>query len=79
MRTLALRIDWRAPVLATSLLLATSAGAAAGEHREHGAHEHGVAQLNLVLEGEKLLIELASPGVNIVGFEHAPGATRIDL
>jgi hypothetical protein len=41
-------------------------------HREHGAHEHGVAQLNVALEGNTLEIELESPAVNIVGFEHAP-------
>ena len=42
------------------------------EHRQHGAHQHGVAQLNIVLEGDALEIELASPAMNIVGFEHKP-------
>jgi Protein of unknown function (DUF2796) len=41
-------------------------------HREHGPHVHGVAELNVALDGNVLWIELNSPAVNIVGFEHAP-------
>lgn len=44
----------------------------AGEHRQHEAHEHGVAHLNVVLEGSNLAIELSSPAANVVGFEHPP-------
>ena len=44
----------------------------AGEHRQHGAHEHGVARLNLAVAGNSLAIELFSPAANIVGFEHHP-------
>jgi hypothetical protein len=43
------------------------------EHREHGTHEHGVAQLNVALDGNELWIELSSPAMNIVGFEYTPG------
>lgn len=43
------------------------------EHVEHiGAHVHGEAQLNIVLDGDDLEILLESPAMNIVGFEHAP-------
>ena len=42
------------------------------EHREHGAHEHGVAQLNIAQEGDTLQLELSSPAMNLVGFEHVP-------
>jgi hypothetical protein len=42
------------------------------EHRQLGSHEHGVGQLNVAQENETLNIELISPAVNIVGFEHAP-------
>lgn len=42
------------------------------EHGSLGAHEHGTAQLNVALDGETLEIELDSPAMNIVGFEHAP-------
>jgi ABC-type nickel/cobalt efflux system permease component RcnA len=44
------------------------------EHRQHDAHVHGIAALNLVLEGEELHIELDSPAANIVGFEHEPSS-----
>ncbi|WP_201244842.1 DUF2796 domain-containing protein [Halochromatium salexigens] len=44
------------------------------EHRRHGAHVHGVAALNLALEGNEVQIELGSPAANIVGFEHAPSS-----
>ena len=44
---------------------------AAGEHG-HGAHEHGVGQLNLAVEGDEVEIELTVPGADAVGFEHAP-------
>ena len=35
-----------------------------------GAHVHGVSELNIVIEGNKLEIQLRSPAINIVGFEH---------
>jgi hypothetical protein len=44
------------------------------EHRQHGAHVHGIAALNLALEGQEVHIELDSPAANIVGFEHAPSS-----
>lgn len=54
-------------------LLVTSNGLAEEDlHREHGAHTHGLAQLNIALEGDTLAIELESPAINIVGFEHKP-------
>lgn len=44
------------------------------EHASLGAHEHGVAQLNVALDGNTLEIELESPAMNLVGFEHAPSS-----
>jgi hypothetical protein len=41
------------------------------EHGSLGAHEHGVARLNAVLDGSTLELELDSPAMNLVGFEHA--------
>jgi hypothetical protein len=44
------------------------------EHAEHAsldAHEHGAAQLNVALEGTALELQLQSPAMNLVGFEHA--------
>jgi len=40
-------------------------------HGTLGAHEHGVAKLNAVLDGNTLELELDSPAMNLVGFEHA--------
>ena len=48
-------------------------------HREHAAHEHGVGQLNVVVEGDVLQLELVSPAMNIVGFEHKPETHRQEL
>jgi hypothetical protein len=42
------------------------------EHRQHEVHQHGVAQLNLALDGHTIYLELDSPGSNIIGFEHTP-------
>ncbi|GGH96451.1 zinc-binding protein [Pseudomonas fluvialis] len=44
------------------------------EHAEHGSlgtHEHGTAELNVVLDGQTLEIALKSPAMNLLGFEHA--------
>ncbi|MGO3986897.1 DUF2796 domain-containing protein [Pseudomonas sp. SAS7] len=40
-------------------------------HGTLGAHEHGVAKLNVVLDDNTLELELDSPAMNLVGFEHA--------
>ncbi|MBA1275587.1 DUF2796 domain-containing protein [Stutzerimonas azotifigens] len=41
------------------------------EHGSLSAHEHGVARLNVALDGQALELELESPAMNLVGFEHA--------
>ncbi|MGL4317415.1 MAG: DUF2796 domain-containing protein [Pseudomonas sp.] len=41
------------------------------EHGSLGAHEHGVASLNVALDGQTLEIQLESPAMNLLGFEHA--------
>jgi hypothetical protein len=38
--------------------------------RSQEAHVHGIAELLVVLEGEQLDIELHSPAMNLLGFEH---------
>ena len=40
------------------------------EHGSLGAHEHGVGRLNAALDGKTLALELQSPAMNLVGFEH---------
>ena len=37
-----------------------------------GKHEHGKANLNVAVDGERLIIELDSPADNLVGFEFRP-------
>ncbi|MEH6493948.1 DUF2796 domain-containing protein [Halopseudomonas sp.] len=63
-------------LLALSIALPLSLNALAHdhEHEEHpslGAHEHGVASLNLAIEGTLVQLELDSPAMNLLGFEHA--------
>lgn len=41
-----------------------------------GAHQHGVARLDVVLDGQQLVIALESPLANLLGFEHAPRNDR---
>lgn len=41
-------------------------------HRHHGAHVHGMATFDLVMDGEELMIQLRSPLMNFLGFEHQP-------
>jgi hypothetical protein len=38
----------------------------------HGAHAHGVARMNLAVEGRKVEIELETPLADVLSFEHAP-------
>ena len=65
-------------LLALPFALLPLAAQAADEHNhdhdhEHGsldAHEHGVGRLNAVLDGTALELELESPAMNLVGFEH---------
>jgi len=45
------------------------------EHGSLGAHEHGVAHLNVALDGNALELEFDSPAMNLVGFEHAATST----
>lgn len=40
------------------------------EHRDHGTHVHGHVALNMAVSGSELLIELDSPAMNLLGFEH---------
>lgn len=64
----------RAGFFVSATLLAglfVAAGPASSADRDHGAHEHGVGQLSLAVEGNTVEIEITAPGADIVGFEHA--------
>ncbi|WP_417228164.1 DUF2796 domain-containing protein [Amphritea sp.] len=40
--------------------------------RQHESHEHGAATMRLVIEEDALQLQIETPAMNIVGFEHAP-------
>jgi hypothetical protein len=52
------------------LLSLMTVGATVSADDEHGAHVHGVSQLNVAIEGQAVEMEFISPGADIVGFEH---------
>jgi hypothetical protein len=55
-----------------SLLPLLAALAVPGAACSAGAHEHGVARLDVAVEGNRIVIELDTPLDNLLGFEHAP-------
>jgi hypothetical protein len=65
-------------VRGVAVLLAVAAYPVAAQtsHRELGAHEHGRGTLNIAVEGNKVTMELETPGMDIVGFEHAAKSRR---
>ncbi len=57
-------------VLVFSLwVLITDEGIAA-EKRHAESHVHGVAEINIVVEGKKVVVEFRSPAEGLMGFEH---------
>ncbi|MGF1526121.1 MAG: DUF2796 domain-containing protein [Candidatus Competibacterales bacterium] len=62
-------------LLAGSVLVVAAAPLALGaEHieRQMGAHVHGAAELNAVVDGNTLAMELHLTGIDAVGFGHPP-------
>lgn len=47
-------------------------GVASAERRDHDAHVHGIAEMDVAALGETVEIVLRSPAMNLVGFEHEP-------
>ena len=64
--------------LGTCLIATSGFAASHGDHdHDHDAekrhaesHEHGAAKLVMAVDGNQLIAEFTSPGMNIVGFEH---------
>ena len=59
-------------ILAAAFLFLTfhlGVGAAA-QKRHHDAHVHGVAEINIAVEGAKATVEFRAPAESIMGFEH---------
>ena len=40
--------------------------------RQYGQHVHGEGQAEVVIENAVVSVDLSLPGINLVGFEHAP-------
>ena len=57
-----------APLMVAILI---AAPAFADETRQLDAHEHGVGELNMAIDGTTVAMELHAPGADIVGFEYA--------
>lgn len=58
------------PMLLAALLVA--APALAGQDHAHHAHVHGIAKLEVAVDGGNLSLHLESPMEGVLGFEHAP-------
>ena len=48
----------------------------AEETRQLDAHEHGVGQLDIAIDGQQIAMELHAPGADIVGFEYAAESAK---
>ena len=66
------------PVLVALAPLSIAANEHQHEHHKHehslAAHVHGLATLDIALEGQRLELQLNSPAMNIVGFEYQPNS-----
>lgn len=62
--------------VAIALCLSTSAASSA-ETRQHGTHEHGVAQLMMAIEGQQVQLMLESPMFNLAGFGQAQSEEQL--
>jgi hypothetical protein len=65
------------PLARVSLILAISTSAFGSETQKHSEHAkslnphvHGKAELHIVLDDNQLSVELHSPAMNLLGFEH---------
>lgn len=63
---------WRPLWLAIACAAACGAAAVARAGEPH-AHVHGIAQMQISVEGNRLDLLLETPLDNVLGFEHAPG------
>ena len=48
----------------------------AEETRQLDAHEHGVGQLDIAIDGQQIAMELHAPGADIVGFEYVAESAK---
>jgi hypothetical protein len=57
-------------MLSVGLALFSSNKGGAAEKRRHEAHAHGVAEINIAVDGNKADVEFRAPAENVMGFEH---------
>jgi hypothetical protein len=57
-------------VLAAGLAVSMGNSSGAAEKRRHDAHAHGVAEINIAVDGSKAEVEFRAPAENVMGFEH---------
>ncbi len=53
-----------------ALIAVIATSSVAEDSRELDAHEHGVGELNIAVDGDTIAMELHAPGADIVGFEY---------
>ena len=56
--------------LIVSLMVSAPLAVDGAEKRHADAHVHGIAEVNIVVEGKKIVIELRTPTEGLMGFEH---------
>ena len=71
-----MKINQRRAATVAISFCALAGGAVAQETRDLDAHEHGVSTLQIAQEGGRVQIDLLSPGMDIVGFEHEASSTE---
>lgn len=57
-------------VLGSSLIMLSFGMVSAAEKRHRDAHVHGVAEVNIAVEGSKADVEFRAPADSVMGFEH---------
>lgn len=60
------------PTAIIAVVMAFAWSVSASAHSP-GAHVHGLADLEIAIDGETVQVNLITPLNNLVGFEHAPG------
>lgn len=63
-------------MLASVVLLPWTTAVMAATERQHGAHEHGAAQLSIAIDDHEVVFVLESPAYNVFGFEFAPSTAE---
>lgn len=58
--------------LAIAALLAIFAARAQANEPAPATHQHGIANLRIIVQGQRLAFAFDSPAVNLIGFENAP-------